>query len=74
MRFLRLSLLRALCAGLMVLLSVSPALAQPEDEKPFYDVNTKEHVKPFIPWTIAVGFTAACLLIAVKNPHRSHLD
>lgn len=67
--------LRMLMAATLALAMAAPAMAQSDDEdKPFYDVNVKEHTKPYIQWTVAVLFMAGVLLIAVKNPHRSHLD
>lgn len=74
MRFVSLRPVRAFVVLLVLTLSVAPALAQPKDDEPFYDVNVKEHVKPYVPWVIAVGFMVGCLLIGFKNPHRSHLD
>ena len=74
MRFLSLRRVRASVACLVLMLSAAPALAQPDKEEPFYDVFTKKHVRPMVPWAIGVGFMVACLLVGVKNPHRSHLD
>jgi hypothetical protein len=67
--------LRKLLATTLALAMVAPAMAQSrEEDKPFYDVSVKEHAKPYIQWTVAVLFMAGVLLIAAKNPHRSHLD
>ena len=74
MRFLSLGRVRAFVVLLVLTLSVAPALAQPKDDEPFIDVDIKEHVRPYVSWTIAVGFMIGCLLIGFKNPHRSHLD
>lgn len=74
MRFLNLRRVRVSVACLLLLLSAAPAVAQPDKEEPFYDVFTKKHVRPMVPWAIAVGFMFGALLVGVKNPHRSHLD
>ena len=73
MRFLSLRPVRAFAVLLVLTLSAAPARAQ-DKEEPFFDVNIKKHVKPYVPWIIAVGFMVGCLLIGFKNPHRSHLD
>ncbi len=73
MRFLKLRRVRALGACLVLLLSVAPAIAQPDDNLPT-DVNGKKYVRPLVPWAIGVGFMVATLLVGVKNPRRSHLD
>lgn len=65
---------RRLLAGVLALWLAAPGLAQPKEEEPFYDVDVKTHVKPYVQWTVAVLFMAGCLLIAFKNPRRTHLD
>ncbi|MGD8450704.1 MAG: hypothetical protein PVJ57_02700 [Phycisphaerae bacterium] len=64
-----------LAAALLVLLIVvaEPAFAQ-DDEPPYVDVPVMEFTKPWLQWLFGVGFIAVCMLIAFKNPHRSHLD
>ena len=61
-----------LVCTLVLTLFAAPALGA--DEKPFCDVNTVEPVKPWLQWLVGVGFAIGCLLLAFKNPHRSHLD
>jgi len=40
------------------------------------DVDTvpKNKKMPWINWGLGVLFIAGCVGLAVKNPHRSHLD
>lgn len=56
-----------------LLLSV-PALAQEEKLPPFYDVPSLPDSKPWLQWTIGIILILLCLMIAIRNPHRSHLD
>jgi hypothetical protein len=72
--------LRRLAAGLLTLiLLVAPARAQSNDDEdtgPFQEpgIVYREDTRPYIPWLAASLLIAAVLLIAFKNPHRSHLD
>jgi len=56
----------------------APAGAQSgEEEKgPFREpgITYMEYSKPYIQWLAGALIIGACLLIAFKNPHRSHLD
>lgn len=66
----------AMLAGLLI---APAALAQrtkksDEPKLPPYDVPGVKHGKQWAPWVAAFLFTGACLLVAFKNPHRSHLD
>ncbi len=70
MRWLRVGLL----LGLVLALLAPPALAQDDDDKPFYDVPAREAEKPWLQWLVGAGFILGCLGIAFKNPHRTHLD
>jgi len=47
-----------------------------EEEKVFREpgIQYVEEGRPYIQWISAVLMAAACLFIAFKNPHRSHLD
>jgi hypothetical protein len=67
---------RRAAVGALALAIVSPpALAQsPDDKQPPYDVNGLPQSKQIVPWIFAFLFAALCLLVALKNPHRSHLD
>jgi hypothetical protein len=57
-------------------LTSTPALAQRDADKPLppYDVAGLEQKKIIVPWLFAFFFVAGTLAIALKNPHRSHLD
>ncbi len=59
---------------LLLTLCVTPVRAA--DEKPFQEpnINFAERSAEYIQWVAGAVFIAACLLIAVQNPHRSHLD
>lgn len=61
--------------GTGLLLSTT-VLAQPvePDLGPFYDVNTIPDGRPWLQWLIGGLFIAACLAVAIRNPHRTHLD
>ncbi len=64
------------CVALVVMCLAVPALAQQSDDadKPWLDVPALEFHKPYIQWIVGTLFVAGCLLVAFKNPHRSHLD
>ena len=66
----------AVALALLLLLLAPPASAQgsDKDEGPWYDVPALPHKKPWLQWVVGTVFAAACLGIAFKNPHRSHLD
>lgn len=54
---------------------VTPAPAQDDDgrfEEP--GIMYREAQKPYIQWIAGSILTLAVLLVAFKNPHRSHLD
>lgn len=68
-------------AGLAVLMTlamlVSPAIADDDTEnQPFHEpgIMYRDHSKPYIPILFACLIAGAVLLVAFKNPHRSHLD
>lgn len=54
----------------------SPALARDRDvEKlPPYDVSGLPHKKVWVPWVFAFLFTAGCIAVAFKNPHRASTE
>ncbi len=54
---------------------VEPALAQ-EDLGPYYGkgIQTVQESKPWLQWLVGTLLIAACVLAAIKNPHRTHLD
>ena len=64
-----------LAAGFLLLICAVPALAQStsSDEK-WIDVTHLPWNKPWLQWLLATLFAVMCLLVAFKNPHRSHLD
>ena len=55
----------------LVLLAI-PALAQDTFREP--GIIYLDDEKPYIQWIAGVLIVLACLLIALKNPHRSHTD
>ncbi len=68
---------RVLCATLLSLAFFAiPARAEADPDLPFTEpgVTYREFQKPYIPWLAGTLIIAACLLVAFKNPHRSHLD
>lgn len=55
--------------------SCAPALAKKEVEQlPPYDVQAMQHQSVWIQWVFAFLFVAGVTAIAIKNPHRTHLD
>lgn len=57
------------------LLLSAPALGQDKGERqPPYDVYGLPPEKVWVPWIFAFLFLVGCVLIALKNPRRSHLD
>lgn len=67
--------LKTVVLAAILAVGVAPAFAQNnKKEEPFYDVPVMTAQKPYIPWVISVFFVAAILAIAMKNPHRTHLD
>lgn len=56
--------------------SAAPAAAQRKKDqgKRWYDVPALPQKKHWAPWIVAFLFAAGCVLIAFKNPHRTHLD
>lgn len=63
--------------GLLSLaLLTAPALAQEEKPKAFQEpgIVYKADTRPYIPWLFAVLAIGAVLIVAFKNPHRTHLD
>ena len=68
--------LRGLRAGSLLLgawLVAGVALGQDEALPP-YDVQGLEHKRVWIPWMFAFGFAILTVVIAFKNPRRSHQD
>lgn len=67
--------LKTVVLAALLAVGVAPALAQSnKKEEPFSDVPVMTSQKPYIPWVVSVLFVAAILGIAMKNPHRTHLD
>lgn len=66
----------ALAATVALLLAVAPARAQDDDGAPFREpgISYMQYQKPYLPWVAGTLIIVACLFIAFKNPHRSHLD
>lgn len=67
---------RRCLAVLVTVAAVATAAAQQSDVKlpPFYDVPAIEDSRPWLQWIVGTVFIAACLGVAIRNPHRSHLD
>lgn len=59
---------------LVAALWVAPVRAQ--DGAPFREpgISYLEEKGPYIEWGFGALIVIACLLIAFKNPHRSHMD
>lgn len=81
MRLLRFGWLRSVCVtAILVVLLAAPAAAQygdeDEDTGPFREpgISYKTDAKPYVPWIAGTLIILACLLVAFKNPHRTHLD
>jgi hypothetical protein len=57
-------------------LFATPALAQEKEEKPFEEpgIAFLPRSDPYIQWIAGTVIVAACLFVAFKNPHRTHLD
>jgi hypothetical protein len=61
--------------ALVSVVAAPPALAQDDDDAPYFDVSpTLAPVSPWKQWVAAGLFAAGVLAIAFKNPHRTHLD
>jgi len=72
-------LLRGLGRTLVILALLvslaSPTLAQDQpDRTPYYGVPVLPQRKAWLQWVMGSLFTALCLIGAMKNPHRTHLD
>jgi hypothetical protein len=60
---------------LLLLLPVPAAMAADDEQAgPWYDVPAMPHKTPWVTWVIAAAFCAGAVGMALKNPHRSHLD
>ena len=64
--------LRRIAALALVLCAAVPALA--DDAGPYYDVPVQELQSPYIQWIFLALFTVLTMLVAFKNPHRTHMD
>jgi len=69
-RFVRLAAAVAVSLATMA----GPALA--DEDEPFHEpgINYVEHKDPYIQWIAGAVIIAGCLVVAFKNPHRTHLD
>jgi hypothetical protein len=67
---------RCAAAAILSLAFVAPpALAQDDEEQPPpYDVTAIKRERQWVPWVAAFLFATAVILVAFKNPHRTHLD
>jgi hypothetical protein len=58
------------------MLGTSAALAQEEPQGPYREEGIRyvEGGKPYLQWALGVLFIVGCMVLAFKNPHRTHLD
>jgi hypothetical protein len=62
----------ALCLALPV-----AAQQQGEDTGPFREPGIRYRTnssKPYLQWVVGAAIVVAGLMVAAKNPHRSHMD
>jgi hypothetical protein len=67
----------ALAVGLLIAwLAPLARAAEGEPERPFEEpgITYMQRGETYVQWIAGSLFIAACMLIAFKNPHRSHLD
>ena len=71
-----LTLLTSVLVLLIAIAGAPGAAAQDQDkaEGPWYDVPALPPQKPWLQWVVGTVFGLACLAVALKNPHRTHLD
>ncbi len=69
---------RLLCGAVVMLgLCAAPAAAQQKkDDKPFQEPGLvfADSTMGYIQWLAGVLLVVAVTVVAIKNPHRSHLD
>ena len=58
----------------LTLVATASAQNNPDEDTPFYDVPVIPARSPWPQWLIGAGFVGGCVVIALKNPHRTHLD
>jgi hypothetical protein len=63
-------------ATFVMLASVPGAFAQSSDvdDTPFYDVPALDDTRPWLQWLVGLVLVALCVGVALRNPHRTHLD
>jgi hypothetical protein len=64
-------------AGVLALALLGPpAVAQDDEDQRFREpgINYMAFREPYIEWIFGAAIIVACLAVAFKNPHRSHLD
>ena len=67
----------AFAAVTTLALFAAPARAAEEaEDKPFEEpgITYLERKDPYIQWIAGALLAAACVFVAFKNPHRTHLD
>ena len=69
---------RTLALVLILMYVSAPVLAQQDDDGPYREEGLqylpKNKARPWINWGFGIAFMVGCLILAFKNPHRSHLD
>ncbi len=68
---------RLACVAVTFLaLFAGPARAEEPAEKPFEEpgISYEQRRDPYVEWIAGALLGLACVFVAFKNPHRSHLD
>ena len=68
--------LRHLALSAFLFCASVPAWAQDKgaEKQPPFDVSGLPPERVWLPWIFAFLFLVGCVLIALKNPRRTHLD
>ena len=65
---------RLIAVVMTLMLCVPGAFAQDDEPQAPFDVQGRKHHTNWVAWTASFLFAVGVVLIAFKNPHRSHLD
>ncbi len=77
MRFRPSRVVRLLSGAIVLLgLCAAPAAAQQKSDKPFTEPGLvfADSTMGYVQWLAGVLLVAAVTVVAIKNPHRSHMD